>query len=509
MSGQSVRQIVERCQQGDREAFGQLYTLMSDRLRKVCRRYVSDEHTVNDLLHDSFILIFSKINTLNDPSKAEAWMQKITQNLTINYLQHQKQTPVISLDDLEEPLTTASPEVMPITYDEIMNLVDTLPNSYQQVFRLSVLEGLSHQEIAALLNIEPHTSSSDLFKAKKLLRNSLAILLLGLLCISLPLGWYWMHVDSKDKEVKMTQTTESSPEPTISPSRTNSKSDMYELPVRHVRTIQGARSLSDSKPLLADVPQEVEMTDTIPTPEKPESQPSQEPATQPSQQPESHPQKQPVLQPELPVPVRSRQQDWSVQLAYSGINNDHSFNLPDGEQSMNDPKMDTITHHRMPLTIRLLVDKMLNQKLSVGTGLQYSQLYSETQEGNTYSLVEKEQRLRYLGIPVRVSWYPVNTNHWRLYGTAQTMLELPLHSILEKRSIVGGKQIESEKLSLSPSVQWSLGIGAGLEYRLTPVIGIYAEPSIQYYFKTGDDLDSYRTAHPINFSIPFGIRITF
>jgi len=507
MSGQNVRQIVERCQQGDREAFGQLYTLMSDRLRKVCRRYVSDEHTVNDLLHDSFILIFSKINTLNDPSKAEAWMQKITQNLTINYLQHQKQTPVISLDDLEEPLTTASPEVMPITYDEIMNLVDTLPNSYQQVFRLSVLEGLSHQEIAALLNIEPHTSSSDLFKAKKLLKNSLALLLLGLLCISLPLGWYWMHVDSEDKAVKMAQTTEdkgakeSSPVPPVSPSPTNSMSVTYEPPVRHVRTISQARSLSDSLPLLTDEPQEAEKTDTVPTPKQP--------ATQPSQRPEPQPQKQPVLQPELPVPVRSRQQDWSVQLAYSGINNDHSFNLPYGEYGMNDPEMDTITHHRMPLAIRLLVDKMLNRHLSIGTGLQYSQLYSETQEGNTYSRIEKEQRLRYLGIPVRLSWYPVRTNHWRLYGTAQTMLELPLHSTLERRSIVGGQQIESEQLHLSPSVLWSLGIGTGLEYRLTPVIGIYAEPSIQYYFKTSDGLDSYRTAHPINFSIPFGIRITF
>ena len=89
------------------------------------------------------------------------------------------------------------------------------------------------------------------------------------------------------------------------------------------------------------------------------------------------------------------------------------------------------------------------------------------------------------------------------------MLELPLRSTLQRSSFVGGHQIETEPLRLSPSVQWSLGIGAGLEYRLTPVIGIYAEPSVQYFFKTSDGLDSYRTAHPVNFSIPFGIRITF
>jgi hypothetical protein len=89
------------------------------------------------------------------------------------------------------------------------------------------------------------------------------------------------------------------------------------------------------------------------------------------------------------------------------------------------------------------------------------------------------------------------------------MLELPLHSTLQSHSYVGGLQVEAEKLRLSPKVQWSLGIGAGLEYRLTPVIGIYAEPSLQYFFKSGDGLDSWRTKHSAAFSVPFGIRVTF
>ena len=57
--------------------------------------------------------------------------------------------------------------------DEIMSLVEQLPQSYQKVFRLSVLEGLSHQDIARILHIDPHTSSADLFRAKMMLRRSL------------------------------------------------------------------------------------------------------------------------------------------------------------------------------------------------------------------------------------------------------------------------------------------------------------------------------------------------
>ena len=488
MSEQSVRQIVERCQQGDREAFGQLYTAMSDRLRKVCRRYVTDEDTVNDLLHDSFILIFSKINTLKDLSKPEAWMQKVTKNLTLNYLQHQKLNPEVSLDDLSDPLAVAAPTAMPITYDEIMNLVDALPNSYQRVFRLSVLDGLSHQEIAALLNIEPHTSSAQLFRAKKLLRQSLTVLLLSLLCISLPLGWLWMNKTVKPHEpfIKPQEPSVMPQQASISPYRKHSRSVQSALSVLPVSTesepvlLPDSMTLTEEQPMIAEdhgIPEQ-----NSPIPEQSSPTRSLSPTTQ--------------------------HNNWSILLAYSGLNNNQSFNLPYGEYGMNDPEMDTITHHRMPLTIALSVDKMLNRHLSIGTGLQYTHMYSETQVGNTYSWEQKKQRLRYLGIPLRLSWHPIKTNRWHIYGTTQMMMELPLHSTLKQDSYIDGMMIKSEELRLSPSLQWSIGAAAGLEYRLTPVIGIYAEPSLQYFFKTGDGIDSYRTKHPATFSVPLGIRIT-
>ncbi|MBP5714459.1 MAG: sigma-70 family RNA polymerase sigma factor [Prevotella sp.] len=504
MAEQSVRQIVEQCQQGDREAFGLLYTTMSDRLRQVCRHYVADENTVNDLLHDSFILIFSKIKTLKDPSKAEAWMQKVTQNLSLMYLQQHKQGCAIPIDELKEPLDVDAPSVLPITYDEIMNLVDALPNSLGRVFRLSVLEGLSHQEISALLNIDPHTSSAQLFRAKKILRHSLAVFLLGLLCVSLPLGWHWISQQKTTSESKpvasatkndTSQSQESSVSP-FSPSRTDSSSVPCELFVRLVQTNSGTRLLSDTLPLLTA---EIVEPDTVKTQEEQRQQPT------PLPKPEERIVKDNVI--EISVKATSNHKEWTMQLAYSGFNRAQTINLPYGEPGWNDPEMDTITHHRMPLTIALSVDKMLNRQLSIGTGLQYTRLYSETQEGNTYSWVQKVQRLQYLGIPLRLSWHPLRTNRWHLYGTAQAMLELPLHSTLQSNTIVGGQQIKAEEFRLSPSVQWSIGTGVGLEYRLTPVIGIYAEPSLQYFFKTGDALDSYRTAHPAAFSVPFGIRL--
>ncbi|MBR5037827.1 MAG: sigma-70 family RNA polymerase sigma factor [Prevotella sp.] len=512
MAEHSVKQIVERCQQGDRQAFGELYTAMADPLRQVCRHYVTDESVIDDLLHDSFLLIFSKINSLRDPSKAEAWMQKVTQNLSLIYLQKHKQQSAVTLDELKQPLAVAAPAAVPITYEEILNLVDALPKSYQRVFRLSVLEGMSHQEIATLLNIEPHTSSAQLFRAKKLLRQSLAVLLLSLLVICLPLGlWYAFHHPSEKAEPLVKKSSEqnepvsSQDEPILAP--TTLRADNVSIPpkyvVRPLLTDNRQVETSDSPTLLAEERMVTENRETEQTKAEDTTIVLGEPHRQTPVQRGT-----PSVTPMESVKSASDNGEWMLALGYNGINGQQSFDLPYGEKDMNDPMMDTITHHRLPLTIAIQVNKMLNEQISIGSGLQYTQLYTETHLGNTYAWDEQQQRLHYLGIPLRLSWYPVRSRHWNLYGSVQTMMELPLHATQQKTSFIDGLQVDVKELHLHPSVQWSVGLGAGFEYRLTPVIGIYAEPSLQYFFKTGDGLDSWRTAHPATFSVPFGIRIT-
>ena len=493
MESGRVRQIVEQCQQGDREAFGQLYTLMHDRLLRVCQRYVPDETTCEDLLHDAFLLIFSKIDSIKDISKAEAWMQKVTQNLALTYLQQRKQKHEVPLDSIKEAAVSVDMGSAE-TYEKILALIDQLPNSYQRVFRMSVLEGMSHQQIADLLNIDSHTSSAELFRAKKMLRRSLAVLLLGLLAIGVPIGLWklWRQPDSPSiTSVEPQQTVYHSTTDSID--KENVPFRLSKQPVHTAQVVAPPVTMADS---MITLPAETTEIDTTKAQEKP-------------LRPIKEEEKKTIFEtPDLPaIKAATSNQDWMLALAYSGFNGHSSFNLPYGVKDMNDPVLDTITHHRLPMTIALQVNKMLNSRLSVGTGLQYTQLYSETHIGNTYAWDEQQQRLHYLGIPLRLSWYPVSSNRWSIYGTAQTMLELPLHGKQQKACFVDGLQVKVEDLKLSPSVQWSVGVGVGLEYRLTPVIGIYAEPSLQYFFKTGDGLDTWRTAHSTTFSVPLGVRI--
>ena len=64
MFSMEVTQLIERCRQGDADALGDLYKAYAPIMRGVCRRYVSDEQTISDVLHDSFLIIFTSFDKL-------------------------------------------------------------------------------------------------------------------------------------------------------------------------------------------------------------------------------------------------------------------------------------------------------------------------------------------------------------------------------------------------------------------------------------------------------------
>ena len=77
---------------------------------------------------------------------------------------------------------------------------------------------------------------------------------------------------------------------------------------------------------------------------------------------------------------------------------------------------------------------------------------------------------------------------------------------------VGAGDIEQEatdKSTIHAPWQWSLGTGLGLQYNLTPTLGLFVEPILQYYIPTGTAVETYRTEHPFTFSLPLGIRFTW
>ena len=86
------------------------------------------------------------------------------------------------------------------------------------------------------------------------------------------------------------------------------------------------------------------------------------------------------------------------------------------------------------------------------------------------------------------------------------MLEFPIRSRLNVKHVANDLVTFGKETTLDVPCQWSMSLGLGIQYDLTPHLGIYMEPSLQYFFDDGSNLKSYRTEHPLSITLPLGIR---
>ena len=86
---------------------------------------------------------------------------------------------------------------------------------------------------------------------------------------------------------------------------------------------------------------------------------------------------------------------------------------------------------------------------------------------------------------------------------------MPVSSKVSSHYFVNGQLDATDQTSLHAPWQLSTSVGLGLQYHLTPSIGLFAEPSLQYFLPTGSSIETYRTEHPLLFSLPVGIRFTW
>ena len=141
--------------------------------------------------------------------------------------------------------------------------------------------------------------------------------------------------------------------------------------------------------------------------------------------------------------------------------------------------------HRLPMSLGLSVYYQLNPRLAFQTGVNYTYLYSEFST-SLYPNIHSEQKLHYLGVPVGLSWQFWKTSGFSFYLSGSVMLQKCLN----------------EK-----PWQWSFNASAGAEYAITPLLGLYLEPSLGYYFHDGTSFEHYYKEHPLAPSIEFGLRL--
>ena len=157
-----LQECIEGCRHGDPKAQSDLYVRYAPRMKRSVLPLVGDEALAEDLVHDTFILILEHIGELKDASRLEPWMSLTLRRVALQYLRSWYARHISFPGELPERKPGGADAAAPLTLEELYRLSGRLPEGYRRVFRLAYFQGMSHGEIAQILGIRPHTSSSQL-----------------------------------------------------------------------------------------------------------------------------------------------------------------------------------------------------------------------------------------------------------------------------------------------------------------------------------------------------------
>lgn len=164
--------------------------------------------------------------------------------------------------------------------------------------------------------------------------------------------------------------------------------------------------------------------------------------------------------------------------------------------------------HHLPVRFGLAFAMPLTERLSIGSGLTYTHLTSDTFEGSTHSYVDGRQTLHYIGVPINLSYNVLTIGQLGVYASGGAMVEKAVHGRIRQSFILNGTEYSTTTAHAPLPWQFSLNLGVGLQYRISPTLGIYTEPGLSYYLPDNSSLRTIYSDKPLNFSLNLGLRFT-
>ena len=164
--------------------WNETYINISPKLLGICRRYIKDIATAEDIVQDSFIVAIQKENTLKDTKAINGWLSRIVINMAIHHLKETKKINFSTSNDYDlvdnstlmntlELDNKSALLASDIDRKDILEAIDSLPDHHKSVFNMYVIDNFSHNVIAKALAISVGTSKSNLSRARKAIQNYL------------------------------------------------------------------------------------------------------------------------------------------------------------------------------------------------------------------------------------------------------------------------------------------------------------------------------------------------
>lgn len=572
----NITTLVEKAKQGDADAFSTLYQMYYPKMKGICINILrEDKAVVDDLVQDAFILAFVSLKDLKNTHRFSQWLTSITTNLVLKYQEKGKRYDFISLSEIEDEFSSVleddNTSRQSISYEEIMSAIDSLPEGYKKIFNMSVLDGLSHQEISELLDIAPHSSSSQLSRAKAMLRNILsprAMLIIVLALIVIPVYRYFTAKKKlvSENDVNIVRTRKSNEDitpiqkkPNVSVSRTQNAV----LCSNHRSVQQGKNivitvgdSIKTGQNVILEISDSLQENQYVLADNKRDSIIKKDSVYTPI------PNEERWIADDTRTHKKSKWQllaagslgttlAQNVYKIITSSNNNIGSSQPSGPDQPTTPdqpseksfttweeyaeylhrltptdptaenvammdiadnnkgKIEEYEHHDKPITLGLAVNKNIGKHWSLETGLQYSYLKSYFTLGTGNYRVDKEQKLHYIGIPIKLSYQFMAYKRLSAYGSAGASIQIPLSGKTYADYVIGGKSGYTTDWKTTPSIQWTVNTNIGIQYQFAPKLTLFVEPTLNWYIPNGSEVKNTWTERPFTLTVPFGIRLSW
>ena len=166
--------LINDCLKGKSVAQKKLFDLFAPKMLGVCMRYMKSQQEAEDVLQEGFIKVFNKLEAFERAGSLEGWVRRIMVNTALDQLRkNAKFANSYDISEQEYRLENVDFTFENLVADDLMKLVNEMPEGYKVVFNMFAIEGYGHKEIGELLNISENTSKSQYSRARAYLREQL------------------------------------------------------------------------------------------------------------------------------------------------------------------------------------------------------------------------------------------------------------------------------------------------------------------------------------------------
>lgn len=164
--------IIEGCKANDRKSQELLYRTFFDKMIGMCRRYTLDEDQQITIVNDGFLKVFKKIDQYTYKGSFEGWVRRLVFTSLSDYFRKENKYLKFMIFETQDVKMSAASEES-LYYQDVIKLVDLLPEKTKDVFMKYAIEGYTHKDIGFELGISEGTSKWYLSEARKKLQQLL------------------------------------------------------------------------------------------------------------------------------------------------------------------------------------------------------------------------------------------------------------------------------------------------------------------------------------------------